>query len=82
MQSELILGFVLFDSAVGTEWIDEYDTDVNDHKFYQVRTKHYRVRHNKMLVFKLAMDKPFSCLILIRKADAAASVALALTRKF
>lgn len=43
-QSDLALGFVLFDSSVGTEWMDEYDTDVNDHKFYQVRTKHYRVR--------------------------------------
>lgn len=42
-QSEIALGFVLFDSSVGTEWMDEYDTDVNDHKFYQVRTKHYRV---------------------------------------
>lgn len=42
-QSDIALGFVLFDSSVGTEWMDEYDTDVNDHKFYQVRTKNFRV---------------------------------------
>ncbi|CDJ69335.1 hypothetical protein, conserved [Eimeria necatrix] len=35
LMSEIALGFVLFDSSVGTEWMDEYDTDVNDHKFYQ-----------------------------------------------
>lgn len=49
-QSDIALGFVLFDSSVGTEWMDEYDTDVNDHKFYQVRTKHYRVSVIRVLM--------------------------------
>ncbi|CDJ35601.1 uncharacterized protein EMH_0006240 [Eimeria mitis] len=35
LMSDIALGFVLFDSSVGTDWMDEYDTDVNDHKFYQ-----------------------------------------------
>ncbi|KAL8274951.1 hypothetical protein Esti_001151 [Eimeria stiedai] len=47
--SELILGFVLFDSSVGTEWMDEYDPDIDDHKFYQVRTRHFRYVGNRRL---------------------------------
>ncbi|KAL8439653.1 hypothetical protein Efla_004561 [Eimeria flavescens] len=47
--SNVALAFILFDSSVGTSWMDEYDPDVDDHKFYQVRTKHYRYVGNRRL---------------------------------
>ncbi|PFH34160.1 hypothetical protein BESB_073120 [Besnoitia besnoiti] len=53
-----LFGFVLFDTYAGHEWITEVNPMMNDHEYYQPKTRNYRVRQRSQVIQREILVRP------------------------